>query len=75
VGTLGAAVPAMVAEAYEGLALLVRSEHQSTSKGEKESKQQALRYYENAAPYLQAALPPLHPVGEYTSNPPPQASN
>ena len=61
---MGAAVPAMVAEAYEGLALLVRSEHQDTSEGEGEAKKTALRHYENAAPYLQAALPPLHPVGK-----------
>lgn len=59
-GTLGAAVPAMVAEGYEGLALLVRADYE---KGETdEAKAAALKHYEAAAPFLAAALPSLHPV-------------
>lgn len=87
-GTLGAAVPAMVAEvcanqsllfcrqlsethqnkmcgvscmqAYEGLALSVRNDYQTGESAQ--AKAMALRYYEAAAPFFAASLPPLHPM-------------
>lgn len=47
-------------QAYEGLALEVRNDYET---GEStQAKAMALRYYEAAAPFLAASLPPLHPM-------------